>query len=553
MLFRWIHLSDLHFAYKDYHTNRLRLKLLNRLEEVNRQNEIHALFITGDITDKNAEYDNDLYSFINEIVGVLRLTREQLFMVPGNHDIARSSARDNNLIKLREKGFDGICKMDNTAIWYFLNAQQEFNNLYLRLKGQTFLCDQVHSVTKGTGINIVNMNTAWLCGEDDEEGQLFIGSHLLFESLNQANLSPSDINIAIGHHNITNFHRSEQEQLRGLFKDYNIDFYLSGHSHTSSIHYDYHIDTHFGICRQARSDTFDTGGFILGNLDIESGNHFVQYHTWKQPGYWAYDNDVGVEAPNGYYRINSAKFPYIRTGKSTLIIHKAMGAPANQNNIIKELGLKANIFQYPYSAIEIDDKDQWIEHKNNTKAFVDSFLKDMEYAHVVPLSQIPLLVYMGYLFQNNSDMSIYQLNENQQWVLDSDEAEEVSVSSKIFENNSERKRLIIKVEVSGHINNVDLDAHVETTKDSIIEIAIDKPQRYKVLYRSQVKSIKNEFRRVSEMYLANYEEIHLFCAVPAGLAVEIGRCILNSTWPKVYLYNYRRNSEPKYQMAFDIN
>jgi len=556
MLFRWIHLSDIHFAYKDYHTNRLRRKLFDKLTEINRQQAINALFITGDITDKNAQYTDELNTFINQLLSIMGLTKDRLFMVPGNHDIARSSSRDEALLKIRKIGFNGICKLDTVEINSFLCDQSDFFDFYSRIKGEVASLEQVHYITKLSGVNIINMNTSWLCGLDSEEGELFIGSNKLDESLQMIKFNTNDINIALGHHNLNSFHKSEQDQLRSLFKEYNIDFYISGHIHKSSINFDSHIDTHMCVCRQTRSDDFDSGGFILGNIDTDKGNSFIEFHTWKQPGYWSLDNDVGLEAPSGTYWLNTAKFPsYKHNGIPILIIHKAMGAPINHHTLVSELGLKDPVvFQYQYSNLEIDSPDQWMEHKENTKSFINGILPRFNnLVYLTPLSQIPLLVWIGYLLQNDSNLSIYQLNEEQNWVLDSEHADNIKVLSTFTPNNPQSRRLAIKLEISSMINNSDLDDYVDTANESVISISLDEPERFKVLYQSQIRIIKNEFRRITEKYIANYDEIHLFCAVPAGLAIELGRCMLKSMWPKVYLYNYRRNNKPKYQFAFDIN
>ncbi|MBY6779961.1 SAVED domain-containing protein [Clostridium botulinum] len=99
--------------------------------------------------------------------------------------------------------------------------------------------------------------------------------------------------------------------------------------------------------------------------------------------------------------------------------------------------------------------------------------------------------------------------------------------------------------------------------DNIIEFAEKK--RYqnfqynsvyalrKVLYTNQVEEIKKNFYKITNDYVAEYDEIHLLYAGPAGLAVEIGRCIRKNMWPKVTLYNYRKNNNPSYEKVFSIN
>jgi len=63
MKYRWVHLSDIHFAYKDYFSNRIRDQLFKKLQQISRQDKVNFLFITGDLTDKNADYTEELYKF----------------------------------------------------------------------------------------------------------------------------------------------------------------------------------------------------------------------------------------------------------------------------------------------------------------------------------------------------------------------------------------------------------------------------------------------------------------------------------------------------------
>jgi predicted phosphodiesterase len=562
MKYRWIHLSDIHFAYKNYQSNRLRGKLFDKIAEIVKQDKVNFLFITGDITDKDAEYDEDLYKFITELLRVTELDEKHLFFVPGNHDVSRKSKeRIEKIVQIREaadKGLDVVNDLSDDSIEMLLSAQQKFFTLYEHIKKEKYPVKDIHFVREVDGAKIIHFNTAWLCGMDGEEGRLFLGSNKLYSCLKDAGLKADDLNIAIGHHSFECFHRMEQDQLKGFMKDYNIDFYLSGHLHEAMINYNSHIDTHFCVCRQMRSDNFDAGGLAIGNIDTETGNNNIQFHAWNQRGYWTWDTEVGHEAPYGIYSFNTAKFPATKYRENpVVVIHKTMNTPINQQKLLNDMGFgKVPVYHYPYSNIEISTQEEWMEHKSNTDSFINgviSRLKD-NVVHIFPLSQIPLLIEMGYMLQNDNDnIKIYQFDENGKWVLDSENAEKIPVTISYIENNPKTKKLIVVLEISSTIKNEDIDVYVSTSEHSILRFTIDNPLRYKVIYESQVKDIKSKFRSETEKHIYDYDEIHLFAAMPAGLSVEVGRCILRSMWPKVYLYNHRRQNDPRYQFAFSIN
>lgn len=559
MKYRWVHLSDIHFAYKDYHSNRLRDKLFEHLEEISREDKINFLFITGDLTDKNADYTEDLYRFISDLLSILGLDENRFFIVPGNHDLERCQSRELILQNIKQKEDDNfVYKLDEDTIKMLISSQKKYFEFYKRSKKEDYPSGEIHFIKKVDGVNIIHLNTSWLCGMDGEEGSLFIGANKLYEVLRASNISSQSLNIAIGHHSFDCLHQKEREQLRSLFRDFYIDFYLSGHLHQSSIYYDKHIDTHFCVCRQTKSDSYDPGGLVIGNIDTDNGDSYIKFYTWKQEGYWAVDNDVGLEAPNGKYKIDSPKFLSKRfSERPIVVIHKTMNTPVNQERLLNDMGFRdALVFQYSFVNIEINTQEEWMIHKKNTEMFVKNIISHLKNngVHIFPLSQIPLLIYMGYLFQDdNNNIRIYQLNEDQEWVLDLDGVDVIPVKFNFIKNNYESKKLIVVVEASSRIDDSDIDFYVKTTENSVLRFTIDEPQLFRVLYTTQVKEVKKKFRKEVQKYVSYYDEIHLFCAVPAGLAIEIGRCIRKNMWPKVFLYHYRKNRTPRYELAFDIN
>ncbi len=563
MKYRWIHLSDIHFAYRDYQSNRLREKLFKIVREISRQDKINFLFITGDITDKDAEYGEEFFNFIGKLLDILGLDKRRFFIVPGNHDVSRKSNRRIELLRsIKEAGDAGLELIENLeedAIDDLLTAQGQFFDMYKCIKGEEYPTKEIHYMREVDGVKVIHLNTSWLCGTDDGEGKLFLGTDKLHSCLRNASLTNDELNIAIGHHGLECFHEIEQNQLKSLFRDYNIDLYLSGHAHGSLINYDRHLDMHFCVCRQAKSDSYDSGGFAVGNIDTESGNNYIEFHVWnRDKGYWTWDTEVGYQAPYGTYHFNTAKFPSSSyKEKPIVIIYKSMNMPVNQNKLLNDMGFKnVPVYHYPYANIEINSEREWEEHKDNTEGFMKSITKRLEnnVLHIFPLSPIPLLIYMGYILQDDSnDVVIYQLDDDGKWVHDSTDADVISLDVSFCRNESQTKKLIVVIEISSKIRDQDIDAHMNTSIHSVLRFTIDNPQRFRALFAQDVKYVKSEFRRETEKYINHYDEIHIFAAMPAGLSVEVGRCLLRSMWPRVYLYDYRRNRDPKYQFAFTIN
>lgn len=238
--FRWVHLSDIHYAYKNSHTNRIRERLIHILKEKNTEASANCLIITGDITDKSCEYADELYDFLNSIGETLNIDKKDIFIIPGNHDIKRSDVRTKLLTKIyqSENIYNTIEKLSQEKCNILISAQNDYWEMYKKIKGELPPnLNQIHYIEKRTDYNIIHLNTSWLCEDNGTESRLHIGVDRLSNILIKAGLSQNTINIAIGHHCLEWMDKKEQEQIRSLFKDYNIDFYLSGHIHQSMISY----------------------------------------------------------------------------------------------------------------------------------------------------------------------------------------------------------------------------------------------------------------------------------------------------------------------------
>ena len=199
----WIHLSDIHFAFKNHQTNRIRDRLFYILDQKKAEEKIDCVFITGDITDKSRQYTSDLFDFINEIIKILDLDVRNLFIVPGNHDYERSDTRTQiieDTIKSKNP-LNTIEKLSEDKILTLLNSQNKFWEMYNKIKGN---CpekeNKIHFIERRAGFNVIHLNTAWLCSDDGSQGVLHIGVDRLGKLLLDAKLSPDEINFVIGHH-----------------------------------------------------------------------------------------------------------------------------------------------------------------------------------------------------------------------------------------------------------------------------------------------------------------------------------------------------------------
>jgi|GEM_PF-4477074 len=122
-IIRWLHLSDLHIFNNNTSNEKTREKLLEFLETLKKDGDdrvaiLDYVFITGDLIQgkKYQEYTqkerddvkSTITGFIDALSSRLRISKQIIYIVPGNHDIVYSTPRNeteskNDLKKRNEK------------------------------------------------------------------------------------------------------------------------------------------------------------------------------------------------------------------------------------------------------------------------------------------------------------------------------------------------------------------------------------------------------------------------------------------------------------------
>lgn len=198
---RWMHLSDIHMHsdHIKYDTLKARELILEHLSDC--KVVVDVLFVTGDfrhakdyvdidprIYDEKVRDDsNSVAEFIKSIASTVRVSVEDIHIVPGNHDLSRSDACLEFVKKLRENlhVIDGRFSLPKGRdMLEDLKGQFDFfvavvNALY---KGKTSVWKQEanHSVSveeiplhahltlekHQKSFNLLYLNTAISCGDD---------------------------------------------------------------------------------------------------------------------------------------------------------------------------------------------------------------------------------------------------------------------------------------------------------------------------------------------------------------------------------------------------
>lgn len=235
----WLHLSDLHFRVtKDNFESQLIYdKLLEDLKHIEKQ--IDLIFVTGDIAFSGHTEEYALASkFFNSVLEILNLKKENIFFVPGNHDIQRSNTA-NYVSKMlesinSEKEVSEILGSKELRKVFL----KRLNNYYEFVGNNSFPIEKSElSYTKNINVNgievaIVGLNSAWSSTSSSEKGNIVLGERQVIEAFSK--IEKPQITITLLHHPIYYFKDDDVESVEAVINNRS-DFVLHGHIHSRKV------------------------------------------------------------------------------------------------------------------------------------------------------------------------------------------------------------------------------------------------------------------------------------------------------------------------------
>jgi len=253
-LLTWLHLSDIHVgagtAAHRWDQKLVMAQLATDLEKLSQDERTprpDLVLITGDLGFSGAylspdEYDQ-LGTWLDGIQHVFGLKRSSFHFVPGNHDVDRSIAQDDDHAKdlvnaLRRQGKKGNrieAAIENASdlavLCNRLNAFRKFQLRYQPASPRGVLDDlcwsRSLSPAGGVNVHLVGLNTALLCQDDHDQGKLRIGKFQI-EPLLGSTTPGAELVIALTHHPIEWL--ADRDDIAGWFRN-RVHIHLWGHVH----------------------------------------------------------------------------------------------------------------------------------------------------------------------------------------------------------------------------------------------------------------------------------------------------------------------------------
>jgi 3',5'-cyclic AMP phosphodiesterase CpdA len=350
---RVLHLSDLHARVAlewmtDKRKNLIRLQKAARervlgswfdeiLSAIASEAAVDLVCFTGDVADwgLDAEYE-EATSVLQRVLDVLGLDRSRLFVVPGNHDVNRSVGASDwrELHKLLAEREDVAAKLglwatdvdepadvDGALMDRVLERQRGFWSWVKAGLGRPELVPAPGTVNHPrlgyrvtlTGrwpfpIQVVGLNSAWLCGDLNEKGKLAVTREQVDWLCNENGKPLAGFRLVLMHHALADLADRDAREVEHALADERADLLLHGHQHDARLAMLIDPDQSLNIAAAGSLYEGDKGDRFFNEFHVidaylsSSGrpsHHDVTFYGWSSGARWHRSNALYRRTSDG--------------------------------------------------------------------------------------------------------------------------------------------------------------------------------------------------------------------------------------------------------------
>ena len=238
----WLHMSDLHINSNSYFDQDLiHNALFSDLEaQLNKYNiELSFIFFTGDVASSASKEDYELANvFFNHLSERLRFNKNNLFIVPGNHDVNRykvSKILDDNRRQLGTREEIQQVLKNRKILENYLSRFDNYSDFISDLYGNRFVMSPENyffSETRkinGIEFGIIGLNSAWSSyGGRHDCNNIYISEMQLTKAIE--NVKQSSVKIVLLHHPLSWLYEEDKVDIENLLYQH-CHIILHGHLH----------------------------------------------------------------------------------------------------------------------------------------------------------------------------------------------------------------------------------------------------------------------------------------------------------------------------------
>jgi predicted MPP superfamily phosphohydrolase/tetratricopeptide (TPR) repeat protein len=326
---RYLHLSDLHFSSGDMKGDKWVAKALDQdivtktmLEHIGKlDRKIDFIIVTGDIAQSGKKEEYTVAAeFIRRLRGVTKLPPENIFVVPGNHDVDRSKIKKWHLKAwYLFENQDDITETlsDEEALEPLMQKFSEFNDFAEIAMGRRLFKDTTYhmvdslsfeKVGQKVKVALAGINSALFAGYDgDDKQRLALGMKQVDRAMDQLD-KEAHLSIGFFHHPFECFHK-EDDVSQKMLKD-KLDLILTGHTHepNNSIIWDAgakvaQVGAGAGFEKRKYENSFN-----VVEIDLETGKGNIEFHKYlHKSNRWTKNHDLNLNEKDRTFKFEIEK------------------------------------------------------------------------------------------------------------------------------------------------------------------------------------------------------------------------------------------------------
>jgi hypothetical protein len=290
-------------------------------------------------------------------------------------------------------------------------------------------------------------------------------------------------------------------------------------------------------------DTINWLSVIVGILLILSG---IILHSWYKK------SELKLKKPKKLFIsiIHKSIDDFIKPNYSKLDGLKIEDYQIQEIEIDQTMIYKNGNLEYPEASLLYQN-----DILSKIKAFTNNY-NDFEIAYF-GLAHIPLIWNLGSTIADKFHIDYYEYDRNStNWrkLIKSTNNTDNLFSSDAIKYDNTSKNAIIKIEVSYKIEDSEISQVVDNQK-YFTTIKLNSIGLDKIKDLNQIESLTKYFRNEVDNIIkdSSIENIHIFYSGPVSLGLSLSRKVSKRTDPNYIVYNYTRNSVPKYKWSVKIS
>jgi len=251
---RILHISDFHYI-NSTNASRRQSKIVTKLiEDVDKNGKVDLIFFTSDLVNRGnneSDFISAAEQLFEPLLIKLQLSKSELFICAGNHDVNRGEVLPSNMSYIQEKLtsnelLNEFVKKSNNKD-YELSCSSNLNYINFTktffadtIKNHSDSIEKIYSVYRRecnkNKIGIVSLNSAWLSHSNEDRGNLLFPEVFLEDAYSQ--IKDCYYKIVLMHHPLEFFKYFNRNRIEDiLFQDFDFLFLGDIHKRKNGVHF----------------------------------------------------------------------------------------------------------------------------------------------------------------------------------------------------------------------------------------------------------------------------------------------------------------------------